>query len=433
MKRKDLENVEFDSVGVEEYGRNRKKGKKKRSAGKIFFGFIGVVILLLAVFVITVKLVNPDADLSRIIPTVPREKAVQFIDEKLLGKTTTAAPTTETPTETTTSAPETTKAVNMYLPIEEFALNTAVEGNQLGNLLAGGKAATDMSYLYHIVDGRGIYRFAPSSEGYYRIYKSEDKLSSLNLRGEYIYFVNDKENKLYRLKKGEQKPAAIADNVKLAYVYDSEVFYTTTDNEIGIMGIKELKPKLIFDESTPDVVELIGISLNSVFFTMTSGDGTVSYMTVSKAGGEAEPFRPESENGKILSPVLENGFLYYYEKQDDFSYNLCRQKFGSKKVVTLVEGATSFNPPIVENNRLFYGELDGSRFEMKELNMNSGDVKTMLYTNNASADNNLIIQHGGEYDFIIGKKNDKDRVYIASSMYTGSANIMHFDENGWSY
>ena len=305
--------------------------------------------------------------------------------------------------------------------------------NYMGNIIAGGRVGTDMTYIYHTVKGKGIYRFSPDSENYSRIYKTEDKLSSLNLRGEYLFFVNEGDHKLYRLMKGDSKPEALADGVSIAYVYDSEAFYVTTDNQIVVMSLTELKPAVVFDGMTPDAVSLLGISLNSVFFTLTAADGSVRYMTVPKTGGEAQPFRSGSESGKIINPVLENGFLYFYEMQDDGSYNLCRQKFGSDKTVTLVEAVTSLNPPIVDKNRLFYGELDGSRFSMMELNMNSKAVKTMLFTNNATVDNSLIIQHGGEYDFILGKKNETDKIYIASSVDTGSANIMHFDEGSWSY
>ena len=58
----------------------------------------------------------------------------------------------------------------------------------------------------------------------------------------------------------------------------------------------------------------------------------------------------------------------------------------------------------------------------------------MLSVKKATPEHELIFQHGGEYDFIIGKKNaDGDKVYLASSFYTGSENIMKFKEGKWSY
>lgn len=422
---------------TDEDRQQRVKKKKKNGVAKTILIIIGLIIIAFAVFLLTIKIAEPDFKLSSIVG----KNASQFVDEKILEKTTTTTtvpatvPSTRPSSEATTvsTTKKEVETPGFYLPIEEFALKDGAKGNYVGNILQGGKVGMDSSYIYHIADNKGIYRFEPNNESYTRIYKSDNKLSSLNLRGEYIYFVNDDENVLYRLTKGQSKPKKISDNVKTAYVYDKLIYVFTTQNSIKTIATDTLKETELYSSS--DELNLIGVSLNAVFFTVTDAQKNVNYVTVDNANVKGEQlFRQPTSDDELVSPMLENGFLYYFEKQEDGSYNLCRQKYGSKKTVTLVENVTCLNPVIVYENRLYYGELDNSRFKMRELNMNNDEVKTLLYVKNADNDNKLIFQHGGEYDFIIGNKNsDGDEAYSASSRYTGNENIMNFKDGKWSY
>ncbi len=418
----------YDNPNTDEDRLERTEKKKKNQAARLILTVIGFVVVAIAVFLVTIKLVQPDFKIKQLIP----ENVSQYVDEKVMGNTT--EPSTETTTLTTTTttrAPVKTEAE--YLPIEEFKLDNGAKGNYMGNILSGGKVGTDASYVYHIVDGRGIYRFEPYSESYARIYQSEHKLSSLNLKGDYLYFTDNDNDNLYRMQKGSGKAEKLAEDVRTAYVYDNRIYFVTTDNCVKTMKADKLKEKTLY--SSADDVELIGISLHSVFFTVTDANGNVEYITVDNKNETGEQyFRQSTKKDELVAPVLEDGFLYFFEKQSDDSYNLCRQKYGAKKPVTLIKNVTCLNPVIVYKNRLFYGELDDKRFNMMELNMNSDAVKTMLSVKKATVDNTLICQHGGEYDFIIGKKNaDGDKVYYASSFYTGSENIMKFKEGKWSY
>ena len=422
-------NIETPQVNEEEI----KKPKKKGGAGKVILTGIGLVVIALAVFVVTIKIVQPDTKLSQLVPA----PIMSFYDEKILGNTTTTT-TTTAPSTTVTTTEATTAKSNQeieaaYLPIEEFKFKSGAQGNHMGNILSGGKVATDASYVYHIVDGKGIYRFLPSTEEYARIYESKDVLSSLNLRGDYLYFINNGNSNFYRLQKGKSKPEQLAEGIKTAYVYDKRIYLITTDNSVKMMKTDKSDMKELY--TSADDIELIGISLHNIFFSVTDAGKNVSYVTVDIKGENGEQyFRKPTSDDELVAPVLENGFLYYFEKQDDLSYNLCRQKYGSEKVATLVKNVTCLSPAIVDKNKLFYGELEEGRFKLMELNMNSKDVRTMLFVKGVSNENSLICQHGGEYDFIIGEKNaDGDKAYAGSSMYTGSANIMKFKEGKWSY
>jgi hypothetical protein len=200
------------------------------------------------------------------------------------------------------------------------------------------------------------------------------------------------------------------------------------------MNVKELSPNVIYT-SNDDEMNFVGISLNRVFFTVTQYDGSIEYLSVDNEGKQKPAeFRKSSDKDAIALMELENGFLYYYEQQDDGTYNLCRQKFGSENIVKLVENASVENYAEIASNRLYYTKYSNGKLKMKELNMNSNESKTLLSINKVKDSNTLKIYHGGEYDFVIGKKSeDGKKVYSASTVYSSSTNTMQFKNGNWSY
>lgn len=406
-----------DEAEFDNKRQKRVKKRKSRKAAKTCLFILALIIIALAAFVITIKILEPNYDFSALVP----KQAVEFVNENVLGRVTSTEAHSETAARQTTTQPTLT-----YLDFDEFDFDTSVQGNYLGNILNGGKAGTDLTYIYHIVDGKGIYRFNPSSEDYTLYYKTSDTLSSLNLRGDYFYYVNESNHNLYKLQKGSSAPKKVAENVRYVYVYDSTVIFVTNDNKLCAMDVKTLIPITAY-YSADYRLDIIGISLDRIFFSLTDEyNNTVEYRTVDTFGHEsAVKFRDDSTAGDIMYPMMENGFLYYYEKQSGGSYNLCRQKFGSQNAVTLVENAQANDYPTVDSNRLYYSEYGNDKYKMLELNMNSGKSKTLIA---AESEGNIAYQHGGEYDFIIG-----DGVYSASCVYTSSANIMKFKSGKWKY
>jgi hypothetical protein len=378
---------------------------------------IAMIVVAISAFVITVKVMQPDYDFSQLIP----QKAVDYVSENVLNKVTTTESTAEAVSNTTT----TTEQTLTYLDFDNFDFNTSVQGNYMGNILNGGKVATDFTYIYHIVNGKGIYRFNPTSEDYTLFYKTSDKLSSLNLRGDYFYFVNDSDKNLYKMQKGSSNPKKIAENVKYAYVYDSTVYFVTNDNKLCTMDVKQLTPVTAYYSSDYEL-DLIGVSLDRIFFSVTDEyNDIVEFKTVDNyAHQSAVDFRDDTKIGDIKYPVMENGFLYYYEKQSDLSYNLCRQKFGSQNAVTLVENVQANDYVTVDSNRLYYSKTESGKYKMIEFNMNSKKSKTLI----AAKTDDANYYHGGEYDFIIG-----DGAYSASCVYTSSTNVMKFKNGKWKY
>lgn len=417
-----MKNNYYDNDGADVKRAQRKKKKKERKALKGFLIFLSVIIVALAVFVTTVKVLAPDFDFTTLLP----QTVQTFVDERIFGNTTTTAPTTTAPT--TTEKP-TAKMMN-YIEFDEFELKTSKQGNLIGNLLNGGKVATDSSYIYHIA-GDGLYRLNPDTEGYTRLYKSSHTLSSLNLRGDFIYFIDDEEQKLYKMQKGAKDPKSVRDNVKFALVYDSTVYFISVDNDLCVMDAKALEPKTLYS-SADDEMRLVGISKHRVYFAVKGYDGSVDYFTLATDGSEdvPSPFRERETTDSKL--VMENGFLYYY-RENGGKYEIVRQKFGSEKTVTLAKDGDGTNYIEVENNRLYYTELDGKKLYMTEINMNSKKSRYLMAVKDAGSAHNLRIFHGGEYDFVIGEKENGKKIYRAGCVFTGSTNYMKFSDGRWKY
>ena len=418
-----MKNNYFESDEKQKKRAKPQKKRKKSSAGKIILIIISLIVLALAAFVITIKLLVPDYDLISLLP----DNAQSFINEDVLGKTTTTT-TLPSTTQTTTKARPELKTLD-YLEDKEFKFNSGKQGNWVGNLLNGGKVGTDYTYIYHIVDGKGIYRIGPNTESYSLVYKTDHTLSSMNLRGDFIYFVDETNGNLCKLQKGTAKPKIIGEDVRFVYVYDSLVYYITNENSLCVMDAKQLTPTTIY-YSADDELQFIGISKDRVFFSVRSGD-TREFLTVDNfAKSEACRFRDDETAKFATGFVMENGYLYYYRRDTESGegHFVVRQKFGSQKEIELTKTSTNIGYPIADNNRLFYADWDNNKLVMKEFNMNSKKSKIMLKSVSLEDADSVSFFHGGEYDFVISNGD-----YRASSNLTSSMNVMKFKNGGWSY
>jgi len=412
----------FDDEKPKRKAKPKKKKKKgKMSAGKVILLIISFIILALASFLLTIKILVPDYDLTELLP----DKAQTFVKEDILGHTTSTEPKVTEPT----TKPKPTYKMLDYLEDEEFKFDESKKGNFMGNLLNGGKVGEDSTYIYHIADGKGIYRFAPNSESYSLIYKTDHTLSSMNLRGDFIYFVDETSGELCKLQKGSSKPKIIAENAKFVYVYDSLVYFITNENSLCVMDVKELTPLTLYS-SADNELQLVGISKQRVFFSVRESNTLEFYTIDNEAKTEACRFREDATDKHEVHFALENGYLYYIERDGETGdkHFVMRRKFGSEKVIELAETETNIGYPIADGNKLFYADYSNGKLLVKELNMNSKKVKTMLPSAKLESSDNISFFHGGEYDFIIGEGN-----YRASSNLTSSNNVMKFKNGSWSY
>lgn len=414
--------------------KKRAKARRRKSFFKTILIIIGVVAVAFAAFVITMKICDPDYDIKSIIPQDKVEQVMVFVKEDMLGQTTTQPPTT------TTAKPTTTKKENYdYSEFDDFAFDTSLQGNQLGNLLnkTNGAITYSSNYIYYSIAGKGIYRFEPNAETNSDVDVSNYKYSCLNVLGDYIYFIDTDTNKLKRCAVSGGGSIAVCDNISFAYLYNDKVYFVGTDNSVGYVTTNNFEKNVLYTAPVDKKVRLAGISLSRIFVTQYDEVAKYTeYITVDMKDGSKRYFKDDTKNDEIVNLYMECGYFYYYQKQQDGSYNLIRQKFGSEKTVTLIEKCSLTDYPVVYNNRLYYTDLSGGTMYAKELNMNSMQTKTMLHTSKADSTSTIGVGYGYQYVFLFGKaKADSDVSYRGSCIYTSASsdNIIKFSKGKWKY
>lgn len=415
--------------------KKRRRAHRRKKFFKNLLIIIGIIAVAFAAFVITLKVCDPDFKLESLIPKKQISQVSSFIKEDILGKTTEAA--TQAPT---TTKPTTTKRENYdYSEFDDFAFDTSLQGNQLGNLLnkTQGAVTYNSSYIYYSIAGAGIYRFEPNSETNSKVEVKSYNFKCLNILGDYVYYVDKDSNKLKRADVSGSGSINICDNIDFAYLYNDKVYFVGTDNSVGYINLDGFEKNVIYTAPADKKVSFVGISLTRVFFTQhDSVADYTEYITVDVQNKSKRYFRNDTKNDEIVNMQLECGFFYYYQKQTDGSYNLIRQKFGSEKTVTLVEKCTLTDYPVVYANRLYYTDLKNSTVYAKELNMNSMQTKNMLHTSNADSSSTVGIGYGYQYVFLFGSPTANSAVqYRGSCIYTSAStdNIIKFSKGKWSY
>ena len=112
--------------------KKRQRARKRKKIRKNILLTLAVIIILLAVFVITIKIVNPDF-FEALYDGGKGQQVIELIDSKILGKTTETQPQSTTEKETTTKVHETNKVNYDYDDFGVFAFDTSLQGNQVGN------------------------------------------------------------------------------------------------------------------------------------------------------------------------------------------------------------------------------------------------------------------------------------------------------------
>ena len=360
------------------------------------------------------------------------DKAVTFVQENVLGRTTTA-PTTQAPT-----APPTTEKPTYadYKDASAFAFDTSKQGSQVGNILnkTHGAVTFNGAYIYFAAPGQGIYRFAPTEETTTKV-KGVKNACCLNIMGDFLYYIDKGSKKLQKLSVSGGNAVTLLPDARRAYGYNDRLFCLTGDSLYTVTAAGD--KTLLYTAGADKKLALVGISLTDVYFTETDNlTGEVEYLTVGQTGGNSTHFRAATEKNEVRSMALENGYFYYYQRRSEDKYDLVRQKFGSQKTVTLLEHVRSTDYPVVYGNRLYYTDYKSGAAQAMELNMNSGAKKVMLTASGADKSGTVAVACGYQYIFLIGKKTESGgSVYRASCIYTSASadNTMDFRSGKWSY
>jgi hypothetical protein len=415
--------------------KKRQRAKNRKKAGEIFLIAIAIIVLALSAFLITLKICDPTFEITSIIPQDKAQQVVAFVKEDVLKQTTT------TTTTQTTTKPTTTRPANYdYVEFSDFDFDTSLQGNQVGNLLNNTKGAVtySASYIYYSIDGDGLYRFEPTEETNAKLRNNNYNFKYLNILGDYIYYVNTDNNKLIRSSNSGGSDREICDDISFAYLYSDKIYFIGTDNSVGYITTSDFQKTVLYTATGGKEVNFVGISLSRIFFT--EYDNTTQktqYVTISITDkSDKQFFRDDTNGDEIKNMELECGYFYYYEKQDDTSYNLIRQKFGSEKTVTLLENCTLTDYPVIYENRLYYSNLSNSTLQAMELNMNSMETKVMVNLGGADKTTTAGVGYGYQYVYLFGKPSESSsNQYRGSCIYTSSSyqNTLAFSSGSWKY
>lgn len=419
-----------DKERAEERKKRNRKGKRKQ-AWKNFLIFLSILILAVAAFLITMKVCDPDFKISGLIPQDKVQQAAVFIKEDILKQTTTEAVTQ------TTSKPTTTKPENYdYTSFDDFAFDTSLQGNQTGNLLNRSKGAVtySSSYIYYSIAGEGLYRFEPNSETYKKLVGGNYNFICLNVLGDYIYMIDADSHTLKKAQIVGGDTVNIAQDIDFAYLYNDRIYYVGTDSSVGFINTSDSEKTLLYKAESGKKVSFTGISLSRIFFTVYDEvSDYYEYITVAADDkSDRRYFKDDTNGDDIINIQLECGYFYYYKKQSDDTYDLCRQKFGSEQIVTLLEDCSITDYPVVYANRLYYSAIDGSTIQAREYNMNSKDDKLIVYTYNPDDFNSIGVAYGYQYVFLFGSSQE---LYRGSCIYTSASkeNAVYFKDGKWQY
>lgn len=418
--------------------KKRRRARKRKKAAKNLLIVLTIIIIVIAVFLITVKICNPDFSFSALTSNSTVQQAAKFVNEDVLKNTT--EPSTEPAQPETTTQPTTKAADYDYAEFEDFAFDTSLQGNQLGNLLnkTHGAVTYSSSYIYYSIPNDGIYRFEPVEEKNKKLKADNYNFEYLNVLGDYLYFVDADTAQLSRCQVTGGDILNVADGIAFSYLYNDRIYYIGTDNTVGYIEADGFEKTVLYTAPADKTLSFAGISLSRIFFVQHDAVGDYcEYITVSLTdSGDRQYFMNDTRGESVVNLQLECGFMYYYAQQDDGSYNLCRQKFGSENVVTLVEGCTVTDYPVIYSNRLYYSRTEGSGMQALELNMNSMQTTVCVSVSNTDTTGTMGVGYGYQYVFLTGTRNDGgEEVFAGSCIYTSSSrdNTIIFSDGKLKY
>lgn len=415
--------------------KERSAAKKRKKIGKGILIFLAAIVVTAAAFLITLTVCDPEFEIKSIIENEKVQQAVAFVKEDVFGKTTTELTTVSTTKQTTT------KPKNYdYSSFDDFAFDTSLQGNQIGNLLNNTQGAVTYSsaYIYYSIDGKGLYRFEPNGESNSAVNVNNYNFKYLNVLGDYIYLVDTQSHKLKKSQIVGGDMVNVADNISFAYLYNDKIYYIGTDNTIGFINTSDFKKTVLYTAQADKTLNFVGISLSRIFFTQYDKVADYyEYITISLIdSSDKRYFRDDTQGDIITKMQLEGGYFYYYQKHQDGTFDLCRQKFGSDKIVTLIEKCSLTDYPVIYANRLYCTQYESHRVDAFELNMNSMDKKIMLSAFDADESTTIGVGYGYQYVYLFGcPMKNSQKVYKGSCIYTSSSgdNTIVFEDGDWFY
>ena len=315
--------------------------------------------------------------------------------------------------------------------------------------VVGGNTVSNIrNYGYTVSDGKWFYCVTPQEDGILMeiqrvkkgaknketIYTSMNSLYSLNVAGEYLYFIEIdtttyyeqddlRDNKIYRIKKdgSSEEPELLNDNdfnnsCAQIYVIDNNIYYIGTDSkmykmdlngqnralvsdkvsdylavtdkyiiyDVSIEGVNAKLTKIMNIDGTNDREIINGKKLNTVaivdeYIYYTNGDKEICKTKID-SGVEEVVYKVAAYNFN----VADDGYIYFfsYENQKEQKYTIClfRVKVDgtSEEAELLAKLPQSSDFLNVMNGQAFYTEKDDLKSYIRMFDVKSKEMSSIF-------------------------------------------------------
>jgi len=318
-------------------------------------------------------------------------------------------------------------------------------GNTIANIRNYGYCASQGNFIYYIAPvgdkgNTGIYRARKDGSNQILLYESEGGLSSLNVKGGYIYFIamtnekiesasnltstesiDDLDNKICRIKidgKGFEiiNSNEFHNNCYDMYLIGNKIYYIGTDSNIWHMDLDGTNKTKLNDEGTG----YIGISKDYIVFNiLKSNSSTENVGTTTTSAIEYETCimnidgtNKHSLIGKrMYSVIIKDDYIYYVDENK----KIHKIKVDGTDDTVILEGTEAYNMNMSENYIYYMNYTD----ETQEF--------IAIYRVDLDGKNNKEIYRLANYSAFLNVVNG-NVVFMDSDKEAGTINMIN--ENG---
>ena len=222
-----------------------------------------------------------------------------------------------------------------------FAHQLNKESTAIGNIRNYGYTAIKGNWIYYVAPNEdsteiGIFKIKTNGEEKQQLYMGDLNILSLNITGNYIYFIgigpeeysedDASDNKIYRMKLDGTDLQVINDNefhnaCLEMYVINNSIYYIGTDQNIYKMKLDGSDRNLVSDNGTG----YLGITDKYIFYNFDE-TGKEKYVTYIMNLDGSNP-RPIIEGKRLYSIDIKDDYVYYTNTDKE----LFRTKIGSNQ------------------------------------------------------------------------------------------------------
>lgn len=236
------------------------------------------------------------------------------------------------------------------------------KGNTAGNISNYGYAVTDGEWSYVSFDNSGLYKI--KNDDTQRIKLIDQTVSSLNVSGDWIYYVNavdvktDEKLRLYKVKTdGSSKTKLSTDQISYLNVSGEWLYYInkSDNNKPYKMRLDGKGKKKLSNDSLQSLLAEDGwiyyqkVNDKNIYKMRTSG------FDVKKLAGDAR------NNGAYM--VKAGGWIYY-NAYNDKNYSISKVDTGGKNKRSLIQGMVNSMNNIDE--LIYYSDFSGNLYRLEE-------------------------------------------------------------------